>query len=186
MNSLQSLGYTSRTAWVRMELRVWVPGEGPDDAVGWIVGEAPGAEEERMGKPFVGPAGQQLDRALGELGITRGSLYLTNVVKSFPCDSEGRARTPTGEEVRSWLPDLLDEVQRFAGVPLLALGKTASMALTNRWRPGQCARGSVWVGWHPAYVLRRRTLFPDWLAQLAPWSRAVVSLATKREKGLAL
>lgn len=165
---------------------IWVDGEGPAEAVGFVVGEAPGSEETKVGRPFVGPAGKLFEAALISLQLERGDIYITNVVKSFPENSRGRARTPTPEEVRSWAPDLLDEIQRYCGVPMLALGKCAAVTLTDRWRPGQCARGSVWVAWHPAYVLRRRSLWHQWLAQLEPWSRAVVRLSTKRKEGLVI
>lgn len=161
----------------------WVDGFGPPDACGLVVGEAPGAREIEAGVPFVGPAGQLLDNALIQLGVRRERLYLTNVVKAFPSDASGGPRTPTSDEVRSWAPDLLDEVQRYAGVPILALGKVASVTLTSRWTPGKCARGSVFVAWHPAYVLRRRSYWQDWLGQLAAWGRGVVRLSAEREKG---
>jgi DNA polymerase len=157
----------------------WVDGVGPADAAGFVVGEAPGAQELEQGVPFVGPAGQVLDNALMQLGVQRDRLYITNVVKAFPCDSDGRPRTPNGEEIRSWAPDLFSEVQRFAGVPMLALGKVASVALTSRWTPGRCARATVHVAWHPAYVMRRRSYWNDWLGQLAPWARAVVEFEKK-------
>ena len=165
---------------------VWVDGHGPVNACGMVVGEAPGLAEVESGVPFVGPGGQLFDAALLSLGVQRERLYLTNVVKSFPSDAAGGPRTPTHEEIRSWAPELLDEIQRYSGVPILALGRVASVTLAGRWLPGRCARGSVFVAWHPTYVLHRRSHWQDWLGQLAEWSRRVVSLSTdaKRKDGI--
>src|SRR5690606_10941234 len=67
-------------------------GEGPENARIVVVGEQPGDQEDRSGKPFVGPAGQLFDRALAEAGIDRGALYVTNAVKHFKWEPRGKRR----------------------------------------------------------------------------------------------
>jgi len=74
---------------------VW--GEGPIPSVGMIIGEAPGAEEEKAGRPFVGRSGQLLNEALEEAGLRRDSIYITNCYKLRPPNN----RTPTDEELNS-------------------------------------------------------------------------------------
>src|SRR5690606_35711206 len=69
-----------------------VPGEGPADARIMVVGEQPGDHEDLLGRPFVGPAGRLLDRALAEAGLARDTLYLTNAVKHFKFKPAGKRR----------------------------------------------------------------------------------------------
>src|SRR5688572_23561440 len=69
-----------------------VLGEGPGDAAIALVGEQPGDQEDRQGRPFVGPAGRLLDRALAEAGIVRAETYLTNAVKHFKFMERGKRR----------------------------------------------------------------------------------------------
>ena len=105
-----------------------VLGEGPATATTLLVGEAPGDQEDRQGRPFVGPAGQLLDRALAEAGIERSAIYLTNAVKHFKFEPRGKRRIhqkPTYKEVVACRPWLLGEIelgleteQRFVDVEL--------------------------------------------------------------------
>ena len=107
-------------------------GEGPADARAVLVGEQPGDREDRSGRPFVGPAGGILDRALTEAGLDRSSLYLTNAVKHFKHRQRGKARIhqkPDRSEVaacRHWL-DL--ELVTIAPELVVALGATAAQDL---------------------------------------------------------
>jgi uracil-DNA glycosylase len=81
-----------------------VQGEGPAHAVIALVGEQPGDQEDRAGKPFVGPAGHLLDKALAEAGIARDEVYVTNAVKHFKFEQRGKRRIhskPTAGEVWS-------------------------------------------------------------------------------------
>ncbi|QHL90584.1 UdgX family uracil-DNA binding protein [Sphingomonas changnyeongensis] len=141
-------------------------GEGPVDARLMLVGEQPGDREDQAGRPFVGPAGQLLDRALGEAGIDRGRLYLTNAVKHFKHVQRGPRRihqTPGPAEIDAcawWI-----EQERLVIRPpvLLALGATAARALLGpggtiaalRGRAHRLADGAeAWVTVHPSYLLR--------------------------------
>ena len=142
-----------------------VLGEGPVGAPIAFVGEQPGDQEDRQGRPFVGPAGQLLSRAMAEAGIVRGEAYLTNAVKHFKFEQRGKRRihqNPTAGEVshyRWWLERELDFV---APRLVVALGATAVLALAGRAIPVTRARGpadfgkgySGFITVHPSYLLR--------------------------------
>jgi DNA polymerase len=110
-------------------------GEGTRNADVMFVGEQPGDQEDLQGKPFVGPAGQLLDRALEEAGIDRSQVYVTNVVKHFKWTGRGKRRIhqkPNWSEIaacRPWLDAELDVVQPRV---LVCLGATAAQALLGR------------------------------------------------------
>src|SRR5215217_4379361 len=107
-------------------------GEGAGEAEVMLVGEQPGDGEDRAGRPFVGPAGRMLDRALEEAGIERDLAYVTNVVKHFKWEPRGKRRihkTPNAREIEAchpWLEAELDVVQPEV---LVCLGATAAKAL---------------------------------------------------------
>ncbi|KQP76953.1 DNA polymerase [Methylobacterium sp. Leaf111] len=142
-----------------------VLGEGPLGASIAFVGEQPGDQEDRQGRPFVGPAGQLLSRAMAEAGIARGEAYLTNAVKHFKFEERGKRRIhqkPTAGEVshyRWWLDRELDFV---APKLVVALGATAVLALTGKQIPITRARGPAdfekpyagFITVHPSYLLR--------------------------------
>ncbi|HEX2233922.1 MAG TPA: UdgX family uracil-DNA binding protein [Thermoleophilaceae bacterium] len=107
-------------------------GEGLKKSTVMFVGEQPGDREDRQGRPFVGPAGKELDKALEAVGIARDDVYITNVVKHFKFEERGRRRihqTPKRFEIdacRPWLDAELEEVKPEA---LVMLGATAAKAL---------------------------------------------------------
>jgi uracil-DNA glycosylase len=107
-------------------------GEGPTDAAVVLVGEQPGDQEDRGGRPFIGPAGQILDRALADAGLDRNRLYLTNSVKHFAYTERGRQRihrTPRALEVAACRPWLDAELLAIAPRLVVCLGATAARAL---------------------------------------------------------
>jgi len=143
-------------------------GEGPDDARIVLLGEEPGDAEDRQGHPFVGPAGQLLKRALGEVGIDWEKVYMTNVVKHFKFVPRGkrrlhqRANAAEQAACRQWLDA---EFARIRPQMIVCLGATAAKAMLGasfallrgrgRWiehRSGARVMATV----HPAYVLRSR------------------------------
>ena len=141
-------------------------GEGPVDAPLMFVGEQPGDQEDLAGRPFVGPAGQMFDRALGEAGIDRSRAYVTNAVKHFKFEQRGKRRIhskPNGAEIeacRWWI-----EQERMILSPRLtvALGATAAQSLLGRQvtigrergRPIELADGGAgWITVHPSFLLR--------------------------------
>jgi DNA polymerase len=141
-----------------------VLGEGPVGAALAFVGEQPGDQEDLQGRPFVGLAGQVLDRALAEVGIDRSRAYVTNAVKHFKYVQRGKRRLhqrPTAGEVthyRWWLKKELDLV----GPRLVvALGATAVLALAGKQMPIAANRGEFcfdsrlgYVTVHPSHLLR--------------------------------
>ncbi|CAO3380476.1 UdgX family uracil-DNA binding protein [Azospirillum argentinense] len=141
-----------------------VLGEGPEGAAIAIVGEQPGDQEDRDGRPFVGPAGQLLTAALEEAGIDRGSLYLTNAVKHFKFVQRGKRRihqSPTAGEVKHYRWWLMTELGFVRPRLVVALGATAALALTGRPVSVLSERGPMafdgWNGFvtvHPSYLLR--------------------------------
>ncbi|MBA9066429.1 DNA polymerase [Methylobacterium sp. RAS18] len=160
-----------------------VLGEGPVGARIAFVGEQPGDQEDRQGRPFVGPAGQLLSRALEEAGIDRGEAYLTNAVKHFKFTLRGKRRIhekPTAGEVshyRWWLEKELDFV---APKLVVALGATAVLSLTGKQIPITRARGPAEFGRpfagfitvHPSYLLR----LPDEAGKAAAYQAFVDDL----------
>ena len=110
-------------------------GEGPAQARVMMVGEQPGDREDVEGHPFVGPAGKLLDRALGEAGIDRRDVYITNVVKHFKFKLRGKRRIhqkPAAEEIAACRPWLDAELEQVRPEVLVCLGATAAQSLLGR------------------------------------------------------
>ncbi len=141
-------------------------GEGPADARIMFVGEQPGDSEDLQGRPFVGPAGLLLDRALGEAGVDRKRVYVTNAVKHFKFEQRGKRRLhkrPNASEIkicRHWLTEEIDAIHPRL---IVALGATAAQGLAERAIPVQSNRGRVldvanglrvFVTIHPSALLR--------------------------------
>jgi uracil-DNA glycosylase len=107
-------------------------GEGLRRSRVMLVGEQPGDQEDRQGRPFVGPAGRELDRALEAAGIARDEAYVTNVVKHFKFEERGRRRihqTPRRFEIDACRPWLDEELRLVEPEALVTLGATAAKAL---------------------------------------------------------
>ena len=123
-------GCTACDLWTRGTQTVF--GEGPPHARLMLVGEQPGDVEDEQGRPFVGPAGRWLDRALQDAGIDRAETYLTNVVKHFKWEAKGKRRIhskPSGREIRACRPWLERELELVEPEGLILLGATAAQAL---------------------------------------------------------
>jgi DNA polymerase len=138
--------------------RTVVFGEGDHDAAVMFIGEGPGAEEDRTGRPFVGQAGQLLERMLNAIGLQRDQVYITNIVKCRPPGN----RDPREDEVAACSPYLDSQIDLIKPSVLVALGKPASHRLTGTRKPISALRGR-WVAYrgiplmpifHPAYMLR--------------------------------
>lgn len=107
-------------------------GEGPEQAALLLVGETPGDQEDRAGRPFVGPAGKLLDRCLEAAGIMRDEAYVTNVVKHFKWTPRGKRRLhgkPNAMEIRACRPWVDAEVALVKPKVIICLGATAAQAL---------------------------------------------------------
>src|SRR3954451_17044916 len=144
-------------------------GEGRKRARMMMVGEQPGDHEDRTGKPFVGPAGRELDKALEAAGIDRDDVYITNVVKHFAFEMRGKRRlhrTPKRFEIDACRPWLDAEIELVRPEAIVLLGATAGKALFGSgFRLGN-ARGRpldsdlaelVAATVHPSSILRQRT-----------------------------
>jgi DNA polymerase len=107
-------------------------GEGPADARVMLIGEQPGDQEDRAGRPFVGPAGEELDRALREAGMVRSEVYVTNAVKHFAFEERGKRRihrTPRLSEVSACRPWMEAELAEILPEIVVCLGATAAKAV---------------------------------------------------------
>lgn len=141
-------------------------GEGPARASLMIVGEAPGDQEDLAGKPFVGPAGQLLDDACAEVGLSRKEVYETNAVKHFKWEPRGKRRLhakPSARETSACQPWLVAEIQVVQPDTILCLGATAAQTLLGRdfritQQRGQLVKSKwaerVIASWHPSAILR--------------------------------
>lgn len=136
-------------------------GSGSPTARLMFVGEAPAAEEDAQGQPFVGPAGQLLTKILEAMGLKREEVFLTNVVKCRPPQN----RVPTPEEIASCSPFLEEEIRAVSPEIIVALGTTAFSTLVEDDSALAESRGQLrmlaWDGktpvmptFHPAYLLK--------------------------------
>ena len=127
---------------------------------GWlIIGEAPGAEEDRRGEPFVGRAGQLLNAMLGAMGLARGEVYIANILKCRPPNN----RDPSALEVAACEGYLKRQIELIRPALILVLGRIAAHNLLKVEMPLGRMRGKPWawngipvvVTYHPAYLLRK-------------------------------
>ena len=134
-------------------------GVGPEDARLMFIGEAPGAQEDARGEPFVGPAGQLLDRMLAAVGLERSQVYITNIVKCRPPGN----RDPQPGEVSACRPFLEAQVRALDPEIVCALGRPAAQALLETTAPISALRGRwrrflgipLLPTFHPAFLLRQ-------------------------------
>ena len=160
-------------------------GEGPAPARVMLIGEQPGNDEDLAGRPFVGPAGRLLDRALEAAGVNRKDVYVTNVVKHFKWEPKGPRRIhakPSPMEIAACLPWLEAELEIVTPSVLVCLGATAAQALLGRtfrvtkqrgeWVPSRWAP-HVMATVHPSSILRA----PDEETRRAEMERFVADLA---------
>jgi DNA polymerase len=178
-----------------------VLGVGSLDARIMFVGEAPGAEEELQGEPFVGPAGQLLTRMIQAMGLKRADVYIGNIMNWRPQlpTVEGREqvgnRPPSEDEMRYCLPYLRAQIEIVAPEVLVALGSTAAQGLLGfgafkalgevRGRWHSFAGRPLMVTYHPSYILRNqsnRSKRMIWEDLLKVMERAQLPI-TERQRG---
>jgi DNA polymerase len=176
-----------------------VLGAGNLDAKIMFVGEAPGAEEEVQGEPFVGPAGQLLTKMIQAMGLKRGDVYIGNIMNwrpELPVSGGGEQfgnRPPTEEEMRYCLPYLRAQIEVVAPELLVALGSTAAQGLLGfgtfkalgevrgRWR--EFAGKPLMITYHPSYILRNqsnRSKRMIWEDLLQVMERAALPISEKQ------
>ncbi len=136
-----------------------VPGMGPLNPKVFVIGEGPGAEEDRSGLPFVGPAGKYLDKWLSAIGMSRKTdTYIGNIVKCRPPGN----RDPRPEESSTCLPFLMRQIEMLRPKAILTVGRIAAQVLLNSTRGIGAMRGKVYLfhdiplvaTYHPSGVLR--------------------------------
>jgi uracil-DNA glycosylase len=144
-------------------------GEGSAAAAVVFVGEQPGDQEDKQGRPFVGPAGRVLDEALGLAGIDRSTTYVTNAVKHFKWTARGKRRIhakPNWSEIAACNPWLQSELEVIEPTVLVCLGATAAQALLGKQFRVTKQRGTwveselaphVTATIHPSSILRQRS-----------------------------
>ncbi|MBN8972970.1 MAG: UdgX family uracil-DNA binding protein [Rhizobiales bacterium] len=159
-------------------------GEGPSHTPLMLVGEQPGDKEDLAGKPFVGPAGQMLDRALDEAGIDRKKVYVTNAVKHFKFVPRGKIRLhqkPNTAEIKACRPWYERERAVVKPVLVVAMGATAAQSVFGKITPINKNRGHLIdlhdgaqaiVTVHPSYLLR----LPDKDARAREYQRFIEDL----------
>jgi uracil-DNA glycosylase family protein len=158
-------------------------GEGGAHAAIVFVGEQPGDQEDRQGKPFVGPAGKIFDRALAEAGIQRKDTYITNAVKHFKFEPRGKKRLhkrPDRSEIEACRWWLKAEIALIRPKLIVALGATAARALSGKALTISKLRGTPvdlmghkgFITVHPSYLLR----VPDQAARRLEYRKFVADL----------
>jgi len=142
-------------------------GVGNPDADVMFVGEAPGADEDAQGEPFVGRAGQLLTKIIKAMGFAREEVYIANILKCRP-DTPGSAygnRPPTPSEMQTCRPYLMEQIEIIQPKVIVALGATAVEGLLGHRAPMHQLRGRwnsfngtpLMVTYHPAYLLRNQS-----------------------------
>ncbi len=161
-------------------------GEGPKNARLMLLGEQPGDQEDLAGKPFVGPAGKLLDRALEDAGINRNEVYVTNTVKHFKWEPRGKRRIhqkPNAREIAACRPWLEAELRLVRPKLLVCLGATAAQSIlgpsfrVTRERGkvlGSEVAARVLATVHPSSLLRQ----PDEESREREYTRFVADLRT--------
>jgi uracil-DNA glycosylase len=132
-----------------------------------LVGEQPGDREDHEGRPFVGPAGQLLDKALAEAGVNRERVYVTNAVKHFKFELRGKRRMhkrPNASEIKICRRWLFEEIDVIGPRLIVALGATAAQSLAGRAIPVQANRGKILDGTNGVRILM--TIHPSALLRL--------------------
>jgi DNA polymerase len=142
-----------------------VPGEGVFDPFVMVIGEAPGADEDRSGRPFVGAAGQYLDKWLASIGLARESnCFIANIVKCRPPEN----RDPRPEETKTCLPYLEAQIELISPAAILTVGRVSSRIILGEERGISTLRGGSYFWkkipvvptFHPSAVLRDLSLRP--------------------------
>ena len=159
-------------------------GEGPENARVMLIGEQPGDSEDREGRPFVGPAGRMLDRALEEAGIDRDICYVTNAVKHFKWEPRGKRRIhakPSAREIAACRPWAEAELTFIQPDLLICLGATATQFAFGRTAKVMRDRGQIiqsmyaprtLITVHPSSLLRQ----PDEESRRREYARFVSDL----------
>lgn len=177
LEELEQTARSCRRCGLREGCRQVVFGEGNPSATLMLVGEGPGEQEDLQGRPFVGPAGQLLDRILAAIGLTRREVYIANIVKCRPPGN----RIPFDAEMEACLPLLRSQIRLIKPRLIVCLGATATRGLLGRNLRITQVRGqwfqrdgiSYLPTYHPAALLRdpgkKREVWEDFKAVRAAY-----------------
>lgn len=143
----------------------FVPAVGPEDAKVMMIGEAPGANEVEESEPFVGRAGERMNDILSDIGVERGEIYITNLVKIRPPDN----RDPKTDEIEAWAPLLEKEIQEVKPDVIVTLGNFASKYMLDTSKGISKIHGRIFTRegqkimpvYHPAATLYDRSKGPE-------------------------
>ena len=189
LDSLREQASTCRACPLWKNATQTVFGEGPRHARIMLVGEQPGDKEDLAGHPFVGPAGQMLDRALEQAGLDRKKVYVTNAVKHFKFFPRGKFRLhqkPTTPEIKACRQWYERELATIKPELVVAMGATAAQCVLGKTTPVNKNRGrlidldggmAALVTVHPSYLLR----LPDEAARAHEYQRFVNDLRIAAE-----
>jgi uracil-DNA glycosylase len=167
LSQAAGLAAACRRCAIGYERRNNVYGEGDPDARLMVVGEGPGETEDQLGRPFVGRAGQLLDRMLAAIGLAREEVYICNTVKcrpTLPGPNGPRNRPPDAQEMENCRPFLDEQIAIVEPEVILALGSPAAKSFLGRDFQITRMRGRWYIGphdiplmvtFHPAYILRQ-------------------------------
>jgi uracil-DNA glycosylase len=160
-----------------------------------FVGEAPGADEDEQGEPFVGRAGQLLTKIIQAMGLSREEIFIANVLKCRPDMPPGQSgnRKPKSEEMATCLPWLTRQIELIKPRVIVALGATAAEGLLGKTDPMAQLRGHwfdyadtpVLITYHPAYLLRNQSLTEKrkvWEDMLLVMEKLELPISTKQRK----
>lgn len=139
----------------------YVPGEGCLTPDIFFIGEGPGETEDRFGRPFIGKAGQLLDKIISKMGYSRDTVFIGNIIKCRPPNN----RNPLKDEVEACIPYLKKQIEVLKPKVLVCLGKVALDNLLDQSHPISRVRGQRFVyqnipvipTFHPAYILHQRS-----------------------------
>jgi DNA polymerase len=166
LKALREAAERCRGCELYMNATQTVFGEGPRRAPMMLLGEVPGDEEDRQGRPFVGPAGRLLDDSLQEVGLDRDEVYVTNAVKHFRWEPRGKRRLhkkPTTRQIEACKPWLMAEILVVEPEVIVCLGATAAQSMLGREFRITKHRGkffksenAAWLmaTYHPSAILR--------------------------------
>jgi DNA polymerase len=148
--------------------------DGSPDSPIMLIGEAPGTDEERLGKPFIGRAGKLLNTTLEMLGWQRSDFYVTNIVKYRPRDALGGTLTPTPQEIEKFRPAMEKEIEVVSPKLIVVLGRIAMTGLgvegtmaANRGQIIERSGRKILITYHPAAILRNINWEPMFREDLA-------------------
>ena len=163
----ERVGVCTKCAHLACSRTQTVFGVGNPDADLMFIGEAPGADEDQQGEPFVGRAGQLLTKIIETMGFKRSDVYIANILKCRPDMPRGSSgnRPPTPEEMQTCLPYLAEQIEIIRPKVMVALGKTAVEGLLGACGPMREMRGRwhshqetpLMITYHPSYLLRNQS-----------------------------